>query len=123
MKTTNIVKIDGRSLPPISGLTITHEKVWSSNTGRTAANNAELVGDVVGRKWKLQIAFAPLTDEQVQLLDSLVYPAFFDVTFFSPQHNHDITVKMYAGTPTYPIYSYVENLPRYDGVIVDLIEK
>lgn len=121
MKETHKVQIDGKPLPPIAKLQIDHEKIWSKNTGRT--DSGEMVGDIVTRKWKLQIEFAPLSDAQVSKLEGLIDPAFFDVTFRSPRTGENTTVSMYAGTPSYPVYSYVNGLPRYLGVTVDLIEK
>lgn len=117
---TNIVTIDGKSMPPISSLQISHEKIWSKNTGRGA--DGEMIGDVVAKKWKLEIGFAPLTDAQANLLETLLEPAFFTVSFKTPSGARK-TVTMYAGTPVYPVYSYVSNLPRFNGVAVNLIEK
>lgn len=122
MKTTNIVKIDGKPLPPISKLTITHNPIWSKNAGR--GSDGEFVGDIVTKKYKLDIEFAPLSDEQAQYLMSVIEKTnFLSVSFKSPRTNLFITVLMYAGTPSFPVYSYVENLPRYNGVALELVEK
>ncbi len=103
----------------LNGLTVKKEKVWSSNTGR--ACNAEMIGDVIGRKYTLSCSWPPLSNEQVAVIDNAIDPAFFSVTF--SHKGERITRTFYAGTPTYPVYSYVDGVKTYQGVGVELIEK
>jgi hypothetical protein len=114
--------IGGVTMPPLKkeGLTITREKVWSSNTGRSAGGT--MVGDLVGIKYKLQCEWPPLSAADVAKIDAAVSPAFFTVSFWDPRTNARITRTMYAGTPSYPVHSYAQGTP-YKGVTVDLIEK
>lgn len=112
--------IDGVTMPPVKKLTITSEKIWSKNTGRVA--NGELKGDLVAIKMKTVIEFAPLNDEETALLDSAISKPFFNAKFKNPRTGKIETFSMYSGTPTYPVYSYADGLPRYVGVGVDLIE-
>ena len=107
--------------PKLNGLIITPEKIWSKNTGRTTIG--EMVGDVICIKNKLKISWPPLSAEQVALIDAAITPAFFDVYYKDPRTNQYVTKPMYAGTPTYPVYSYASGLPEYVGVTVDLIEQ
>lgn len=118
-----MLKIDGVDMPEpkFGGLTITPEKVWSKNTGRTTTG--EMVGDIIAIKNKLKISWPPLTAEQVAVIDAAITPAYFDVYYKDPRTNQYETKRMYAGTPTYPVYSYATGLPDYSGVAVDLIEK
>lgn len=115
--------IGGVTMPTMKkgGLTITKEKIWSPKTGRAA--NGEMLGHIVGYKYKLQCSWPPLSREQAPVIDAAVSPAFFNVTFTDPATNSRITKRMYAGTPTYPVYSYVNGVKTYQGVAVDLIEK
>lgn len=48
---------------------------------------------------------------------------FFDVKFKDPRTKQYVTKRMYAGTPTYPVYDIRDGMYRYTGVGVDLIEK
>ena len=123
MAQTQPLVIGGVAMPPLKaeGLTITKEKVWSSNTGRAADGN--MIGDLVTIKYKLQCEWPPLSREDAVIVDTAVSPAFFSVTFLDPGSNTRITRTFYAGTPTYPVYSYANGLPTYNGVAVDLIEK
>lgn len=110
--------------PMLNGMTITKEPIWASNTGRSATGVMQ--GDLIGYKYKLQIKWPPLTQAQTATINSAITSAgFFNVTFIDPTSSSGakVTKKFYAGTPTYPVYSYVDGYPRYVGVAVDLIEQ
>ncbi len=115
--------IGGVTMPTLkqNGLTITKEKIWSSNTGRAADGNT--IGDLVAIKYKLQCEWPPLSRADTAKIDAAVTPAFFNVNFLDPGNNTRITRVFYAGTPTYPVYSYVDGMRTYSGVKVDLVEK
>lgn len=116
-----VLEIGGRAMPKVKGLTIGREPIWSKNAGRVA--DGTMKGDIVAQKYKLQVTFAPMSDEQAALLDAALIPAFFNVKFRNPTTGQYVTKKMYAGSPTYPVYSYVDGFPRYVGVGVDLVEQ
>lgn len=118
---TKRIYIGGSLMPKLSSLEITREPVWSANTGRNA--EGKMIGTIVAQKMKLKITFVPLSDAEARSLDLALTPAFFDVKFWSPSTNSQVTKTMYAGTPTYPVYSYASGYPRYVGVGVDLIEQ
>ena len=103
------------------GLTYASEKIWSKNTGRTS--NGEMFGDIVARKMTLNIKWNYLTESQIALIESAIYDSFFDVKFKDPRTKQYVTKRMYAGTPTYPVYDVRNGSYRYTGVGVDLIEK
>lgn len=117
----SVLKIGGEAMPPLKSLTIIREAIWSKNTGRTATG--KMVGDIIGYKYKLQITFKPLSDEQAALVASATRPAFLNVEFTDPEDGEKHTIKMYAGSPAFPVYSYVDGVPRYVGTKVDLIEQ
>lgn len=117
----DVLTIDGVVMPPVKSLTITREPIWSKNAGRGA--DGTMIGDIIAQKMKLQITFVPLSDEQAASLDAAILPAFFSTKFRNPCTGKMETKTMYAGTPTYPVYSYVNGLPRYQGVGVNLVEQ
>lgn len=102
-------------------LDISREPIWSKNTGRVASGTMK--GDIVAQKFKLTVTLPPMSDSEAASFDAAVLPAFFNVTFRSPTTGKNVTKKMYAGSPKYPVYSYVDDLPRYVGVAVDLVEQ
>ena len=113
--------IDGKTMPPVQKMTITREKIWSKNTGRVASG--KMVGDLVGIKLKATIVFVPLSDSQAITLENAISKAFFDAKFKNPNTGNIETHRMYAGSSSYPVYSYAEGYPRYVGAGVDLIEQ
>lgn len=113
--------IGGKSMPPVKSLSVSAEKIWSKNTGRVASG--KMAGDLVAIKMKLSVEFAPLNDSQAAKVDDAISKAFFDVKFKNPRTGKEETHRMYAGSATYPVYSYVNGLPRYVGTKVDLIEQ
>lgn len=119
---SDVISINGTILPPLeeNGLSVTKEKIWSSKTGR--GGNAEMLGDIIAYKYNLKCQWMPLTREEAALIDALVSLPFFSVTFTDPATNARKTIRAYAGTPTYPVYSYKDGKP-YRGVTVDIIEK
>ncbi len=117
----DVLTIDGVVMPPVKSLTISPEKIWSKNTGRVA--NGDMKGDLIAIKLKAQVVFVPLSDEQNASLDAAISSAFFSAKFKNPRTGKMETHTMYAGTPTYPVYSYAEGVPRYVGVGVDLVEQ
>lgn len=117
-----MLKFEGISMPEPSAITVTPEKIWSKNTGR--GDNGKMTGDVVAIKTTLKIEWPKLSAEQIQTIDAYLSKAFFNCTFLNPRKgNEETTLTFYAGTPTYPVYSYVKGYPEYTGIAVDLIEQ
>lgn len=118
-----MLKIDGVQMPEpkLQGITFTKEKIWSKNAGRTT--DGTMVGDVIAIKTKMKITFPVLTGEQVSKLDKALEPAFISVYFKDPRVNAYATKRFYAGTPSYPVYSYSKGMPEYVGTAVDLVQQ
>lgn len=101
--------------PALNGIEESYEKIWSENTGRLL--NGKMTGDIIATKLKLSVKYPILTAAERDALNTAIGDAFFSVTYIEKNY------KMYAGTPTYPVYSAVNGLPCYVGVGVDLIEQ
>lgn len=108
--------------PKADGLTVTKNKIWSKNAGRAADGN--MVGDIVGIKYKLDIQWAYCKPADVQKIDAAVSgAAFFPVRFVDPGTGQEVTRNFYAGDPKYPVHTYAMGGGRYKGVSVSLIEQ
>lgn len=117
-----MLKFNGQIMPEPSAITPSREKIWSSNTGRS--DSGKMNGDIVAIKTKLQIQWSVLSAEQTELIDSYLSQSYFECTYLAPSSgNKEKTIEVYAGTPSYPVYSYAKGLPEYKGVGVDLIER
>ena len=115
----NVLVLDNKLSLNVQALTITPEKIWSKNTGRVA--DGEMKGDIVAIKQKLEVTLNPMSDEKTAAFDAIISQSYFDATFRSPRTGKLETHKVYAGSPAYPVYSYVDGLPRYVGVKISLI--
>lgn len=108
----------------IKSSTITHESVWSSNSGRTL--DGSFVGDIVAWKWKIQLSTIPLSQSDSALIQSLLKSSpFFSVSFIPTDTNEETfkTVQMYTSAPVSVVYSYNENLVRYENLSFNLVEQ
>ena len=109
--------------PALQGVTITHNKVWSSDTGRTASG--KMVGTIVAVKRKLSIKWPPLTEQQVALIQSAVNNPDnpFVPVRYRDATGQEVTCTMYFGDPSYTQYSWSEGIRRVLDVTVDAIEQ
>lgn len=109
--------------PKHQGVTISTNKIWSANTGRTTSG--KMVGTIVATKAKLQITWPPLTEAQVSLIEAAVSDKstpFFTVSYTDMKGN-TVSRTMYAGDITYSQYSWSEGLRYVTDVAVSLIEQ
>ncbi|MGM9538078.1 MAG: hypothetical protein ACI3VN_07090 [Candidatus Onthomonas sp.] len=109
--------------PALEGVTISTEKVWSSNTGRTASG--KMVGSVIAKKTTIKIKWPVLTPEQVSKIESAVSDA--DQPFVPVQYTdmcgNQVTRTVYFGTPSYTVYSWADGLQLIKDTTVDGIEQ
>lgn len=117
-----MLKFDGETMPEPQKLGVNKEKIWSKNTGRVDSGDME--GDLVAIKVTLKIQWPSLSAAETTKIDKHLSKAFFQCTYLDPTNNNkETTKKVYAGAPTYPVYSYAQGLPDYVGTGVDLIQK
>ena len=106
--TVSDLYINGKKMPTpaLEGVVISREKIWSANTGRTAAG--KMVGTVVAVKTTIKIKWPPLTPAQVAVIESAVSDGDnpFVPVKFTDATGVTVTKTMYFGTPTYTVYSW-----------------
>lgn len=109
--------------PALEGVTITREKVWSSDTGRSSSG--KMLGTIVAIKSKLTIKWPVLTFDQVQTIESAVSDADdpFVTVKYTDMTGTTVTKTMYFGTPTYTLYSGADGFQYVKDVTVDGIEQ
>ena len=109
--------------PALGGVVISREKIWSANTGRTAAG--KMVGTVVAVKTTIKIKWPPLTPDQVAVIESAVSDGDnpFVPVKFTDATGVTVTKTMYFGTPTYTVYSWANGRQYLRDVSVTGIEQ
>lgn len=109
--------------PALEGMTITSEKIWSANTGRSTSG--KMLGTVVAVKTTISITWPPLTFAQAALIEAAVsdkdHP--FVPVKYTDMTGTTVTKTMYFGTPSYTVYSWADGLQLVTGVTVDGIEQ
>ena len=119
------LKINGVQVkaPKVGGITRKPEKIWSSNTGRTASTN--MVGTIKGIKKTLSISWPPMTQSEWNLIESLVSNVnapFVPVEITEPDGS--VTkVECYFGTPTVKTWDLIGDQWRCTDGKVDAIER
>lgn len=109
--------------PALEGVTISREKIWSANTGRTAAG--KMVGTVVAIKTTLKIKWPPLTPAQVAVIEGVVSDGAhpYVPVKYTDATGQTVTKTMYFGTPTYTVYSWANGRQYLKDVSVTGIEQ
>ena len=107
--------------PALEGITISKEKIWSSNAGRTTSG--KMVGTVVAVKTTLKIKWPPLTPAQTAVVENAVSGSAFVPVTFTDATGSTVTKTMYFGTPSYTVYSWADGVQYIKDVTVDGIEQ
>ena len=109
--------------PALEGVTVSREKIWSSNTGRTASG--KMTGTVVAVKTTLKIKWPVLTPAQVATIEGAVSDpdSPFVPVKYTDATGSTVTKTMYFGTPSYTVYSWANGKQYIKDATVDGIEQ
>ncbi len=107
--------------PALEGVTISTEKVWSANTGRTASGR--MVGSIIAYKTTIKIKWPVLTTQQAALIESAVSGAAFVPVSYTDMCGSRVTRTVYFGTPSYTVYSWADGLQLVRDATVEGIEQ
>lgn len=109
--------------PALQGVTISTEKIWSKDTGRTSSG--KMVGTIVAIKATVSIKWAALTPNEVATIEAAVSDAdnpFVPMEYVDMCGNY-VRKMVYFGTPTYTSYSWASGLQYVSSVEVSGIEQ
>ena len=72
MANVHDLSINGVTMPTpaLDGVTISTEKIWSADTGRTGSG--KMVGTVIARKTTIKIKWPPMSYQQAALIEQAV---------------------------------------------------
>lgn len=123
--TVSDLTVNGVALPApkVGGMKIQKEKVWSSNTGRSAA--ATMLGTIIAIKTTVEISWPPLSVEEVAVIESVVSNK--DLPFaplsFTDQTGELHEMNVYFGTPTYSAFERISGQWKVTDAKVSAIEQ
>lgn len=113
----------------VNGVDIATPKTYQPSLndidGETNRNaNGDLIRDRIATKRKLEMEWAPLTQDESSTLLKAVDDVFFEVTFPDPKDGI-ITKTMYVGDRSTPSYLYDEESKemRWKGLKMNFIEQ
>lgn len=117
------LKIGNLKMPKISGLTPSWNKVWSTNTGRNA--EATMVGTIKAIKKKLEVAFVPLSQSELNTIRTAVNNIKTPYAAVSYQLNSGETDSFtaYTGDLAGQLYIDAPGKTIYKDVKISIIEK
>lgn len=127
MATTTVkqLTINGVTMPTpaLEGVTISTEKIWSSDTGRTASG--KMVGTVVAVKTTVKIKWPVLPPAEIATIEAAVSnpdSPFVPMTY-TDMTGQTVSKTVYFGTPSYTVYSWADGLSYVTGAEVEGIEQ
>lgn len=103
---------------------VKHNPIWSTNAGRVLSG--DFVGDIVARKWTLDLTTIPLSQADSAKITQLVESsAYFKIDFIPPNSASGKmeTITVYADAPTWEVYSYVKDKVRYRSLGLNFVER
>lgn len=114
-----MIKINNVTMPTPSGYTPSIMDITNAERNSKGTMFIELIAT----KWKLELEWSFLTQEQMtQLLNALESNVIFDVEFVDPKTGSMNTAKCYKGDRNAPMQDYMNGIPRWKNLKVNLIE-
>ena len=122
--TITALTVDGVELPApaIDGVTISKEKLWSQDTGRSASG--QLNGTIVAQKVTLKVKWPTLTPQEAKIIDDIAASgtAFHSVKY-TDIAGTTYTKTMYFGSPSGTWGSWAPGAQTVTDYSVDMIER
>lgn len=109
--------------PALEGVTVTSEKIWSADTGRSASG--KMLGTCVAVKAKISVKWPPLTPAQAAVIEGAVSDPDkpFVTMKYTDMAGNTVTKEVYFGTPSYTWYSWSDGVQYLKDVSVDGVER
>ena len=114
---------DNEKMPAPITVNFTNNKLWSSNTGRTASG--KMVGDIIGIKKTISLTWQglkPAETEKINRFVSSIGKSFFKVKILDETFSEK-TCTVYASDPAYEVLGWDENRRIVKNLAVDLVEQ
>lgn len=103
-----MLKVNNVTLPEPQALTVEHNKIWSSNTGRL--DSGYFVGDLIAIKRKLNISWGPMNKTDAQKVLTAVNSKFVTIIYID-EHKDQVSGEFYWGDVSSEFYNLtVESL-------------
>lgn len=123
MAILSVTKADGTviALPDPSSLSWSVQDVDADSSGRN--QSGYMCRDRVAVKRKLTLEWPPLTVAQCSTLLNAVTDVFFTVSYPDAMTGTARNMTAYVGDRTSPMYSCINNVPLWEGLSMNFIER
>lgn len=115
-----ILKVDDTNIPDPTSITISRNKVWAQNTGRT--KSGKYVGDLIAVKWRIDATWNNISETKAQEIINAFEPSFVNIRFKNPKTKSFATAKFYSGDETLNVYNYEIEQAVYESVSLSIVE-
>ena len=118
----SMIKINGVEIHDPQTLDFTLQDFDSEESERNAMGTLNRTR-ICSNKRSLQLTFPLLSNEEVSKILNLITPVFFNVTFFDPLQNKEVTIEMNAGDKNFGCYRMINGKGKWQGLSFSLIER
>lgn len=87
------------------------------------SSKGKMIIERIATKKKLNISYSYLTGVDLEKILQAIAPTFYDVTYFDPVYNSFKTASFYCGDRNMDMVSFINNVPKFENVSFDLIER
>ena len=115
------IKINNVLVKSPSALTVSRNKLLAPKSCRT--KSGKFTGSIIAVKYRIDITWTALSEDDVEIITNALKPAFFTVEFRDPLTKKQKTKIMYGGDETMQVYSYVIENCVYTQMTVSLVEQ
>lgn len=114
-----LIKINGVDIPTPSDY-----KIGINDINKVERNaNGDMLGERITTKRKIELAWKSLSPSQLSQVFNAVSSLFFIVDYFDVQDNAARTGTFYAGDRNCGMISFLNGVPKYEGIKFNLIER
>jgi len=114
-----MIKFDEYILPSVISCKVER---YARNKDVKYNANGDMMIDIVTRKYKLILEFAPLDEVQTRKIMDFTEKIFFDVSFICP-HKGEITRTFHVENEPMKFLKHFENSFYFENLVLELVER
>ena len=113
-----MIKINGVEMPSPTGFI----PMIMDITKAERNSQGKMFIELIATKYKLDVSWGVLTQEEITVLLTAIKPVSFTVTFLDPESGTDKTITCYKGDRSIPLLTYVGGVAQWKDFKVNFIE-
>jgi hypothetical protein len=114
-----LVTINGVNVPTPSDFQV---GIMDISKAERNANGLMIIERIATKK-KLSLSYVYLTATDLKTILNAVAPVFYNVTYLDPVSNSNVTGSFYSGDRNMGMIDFLNGVPRYKDLKIELIER